>query len=330
MTKSKTGNTIGAISAFIFLKAGKLFYALKSLKYAKYLLTVITMAFSSLLYGFKYGSWVFGIGLVLMILVHETGHAVAMVKKGMKATVPIFIPFLGAAIFCEPTKDKDKEAYIGYGGPLLGTLGALACIAFAFLFEDGSHMSGMLHILGNVGLMINLFNLIPARPLDGGRILHVLGDSVAFIGLPILLLLAISTGDTVLIFIALVTASEANIIKFKTTVFLMGLCTSVGTFLVYAEPTSGSWDVLINAAEIVILAAMTVAFFVALIFSKRKDKTEIVEDVTEVQEKIAFGTKLKWVTYYLAITIGIVMLMVWHSQFLPKEVLEHSFVRAVS
>ena len=118
----------------------------------------------------------------------------------MKATAPIFIPFLGAAIFQrEHPRDPIKQAQIGIAGPIAGTIAATA----AFVLYGETHW-GFLLFWAWIGFYINLFNLIPFGMLDGGWILApvskwlqvaglgLLGASVFLIGFsPILIILVI-------------------------------------------------------------------------------------------------------------------------------------------
>ena len=117
-------------------------------------------------YALVFGPW-FAVALVVMILVHEMGHVVEIRRQGMQATAPIFIPFLGAAIFqrSHPT-DALKQAQIGIAGPIAGTLGATA----AFVLY-GSTGNPIFLLMAWIGFYINLFNLIPLWQLDGAWIL---------------------------------------------------------------------------------------------------------------------------------------------------------------
>src|SRR5438046_6127911 len=113
-----------------------------------------------------FGPW-FAVALVVMILVHEMGHVVEIRRQGMQATAPIFIPFLGAAIFqrSHPT-DAMKQAQIGIAGPIAGTIGATA----AFLLFQSTHIPVLL-LMAWIGFYINLFNLVPIWMLDGAWIM---------------------------------------------------------------------------------------------------------------------------------------------------------------
>ena len=127
------------------------------------------------------GPWI-ALGLVLMLLVHEMGHVVEIRRQGMQATAPIFIPFLGAAIFqrSHPTS-AIKQAQIGIAGPIAGTLGATV----ALILFGSTHWEGFL-IWAYYGFLINLFNLIPFGMLDGGWILAPVSKWVQVAGLAML------------------------------------------------------------------------------------------------------------------------------------------------
>jgi Zn-dependent protease len=128
--------------------------------------TIISMLVSFGGYALVFGPW-FAVALIVMIFVHEMGHVLEIRRQGMHATAPIFIPFLGAAIFqrSHPT-DALKQAQIGIAGPIAGTLGATA----AFLLF-GSTGNPVFLLMAWIGFYINLFNLIPIWQLDGAWIL---------------------------------------------------------------------------------------------------------------------------------------------------------------
>ena len=154
---------IGAalLAVWGFLKYGLLF-AFKIPAFG----TIISLAISFGGYAVFYGPW-FAVALLTMIFVHEMGHVVEIRRQGMEATAPIFIPFMGAAIFqrSHPT-DALKQAQIGIAGPIAGTIGATA----AFVLYGSTH-SPILLLAALIGFYINLFNLIPVWQLDGAWIL---------------------------------------------------------------------------------------------------------------------------------------------------------------
>jgi len=128
--------------------------------------TLISLVISFGGYALFYGPW-FAVALVTMIFVHEMGHVVEIRHQGMKASAPIFIPFMGAAIFqrSHPTSAL-KQAEIGIAGPIAGTIGATA----AFALYGSTHQPVLL-LAALIGFYINLFNLIPVWQLDGAWIL---------------------------------------------------------------------------------------------------------------------------------------------------------------
>lgn len=167
-------------------------------KMGKLLTTGGTMLLSMLVYSWAYG-WRYAVGFVLLILVHEMGHYVAARQRGLAVGAPTFIPFVGAWIeLKELPHDVETEAYIGFAGPLAGTAAALACYFLAREID-----SSLLLALAYSGCMLNLFNLIPISPLDGGRITAIISPKVWLAGIPLLAGLFFVRPSPMLILIAI-------------------------------------------------------------------------------------------------------------------------------
>ncbi|MEP6752277.1 MAG: site-2 protease family protein [Candidatus Dormiibacterota bacterium] len=161
------------VAAFAYGK-----YALLILVKVPFLLTAGTALVSVVAYSFLGGPW-FAVGLVLMIFVHEMGHVVEIRRQGMAATAPIFIPFLGAAIFQRShAQSPMRQAQIGIAGPIAGTIGATV----AFVLYGQTHWVVLL-LWAYYGFLINLFNMIPFGMLDGGWILAPTSKWVQVAGL---------------------------------------------------------------------------------------------------------------------------------------------------
>jgi Zn-dependent protease len=121
-------------------------------------------------YAFLFHNWVIAIGFVVLMLVHEMGHVLAMWYFRLSASPPIFIPFIGALInMREAPPNALVESIVGMGGPMLGTIGALACYALAMTVHNPMLRFELL-VSAQLAFMLNLFNLLPVPPLDGGRI----------------------------------------------------------------------------------------------------------------------------------------------------------------
>ncbi len=133
---------------------------------AKFAVPATSMLVSVFAYAWLTRNWAIGVGLVVMIFIHEIGHVLAAKQKGLPVSLPVFIPFLGAFIAMKKNpRDAVTEAYIAFGGPLLGTAGALVC----YLLGDITNNITLL-VVAYVGFFLNLINLLPIHPLDGGRI----------------------------------------------------------------------------------------------------------------------------------------------------------------
>jgi len=124
-----------------------------------------SMALSMWLYHYMPGGWPFALGLVLLIFIHEMGHVIANWHYGVRQSAPIFLGIFGAVIFLKGNlRNAWEEAVMGIAGPLLGTVGALAC--YVWFIKTGNSLAGELALFG---CFLNLWNLMPVTPLDGGR-----------------------------------------------------------------------------------------------------------------------------------------------------------------
>jgi len=163
---------VGGVGAAILFLLGKLKF-LGVLASVLKLNTLLSMVLSIALYATEWGL-PFAIGFVLLIFVHECGHAVVLRMEGIPAGAPVFIPFVGAVIAMRGMpRNAYVEAKVGIGGPLLGSAAAWVVLGAGLWSE-----SPMLANLGHAGILINLFNLIPVSPLDGGRIAGVFSRGV--------------------------------------------------------------------------------------------------------------------------------------------------------
>jgi Zn-dependent protease len=180
------------VSGGLLLKFGGLL-----LKF-KILLTAGSMLVSIAAYTWLWGLS-FAIGFVLLILVHELGHVLELRRQGVPASAPLFIPFLGAVIgMKELPDDAWKEAKVALAGPLLGSAGAAVC-----WIAGEATGSDVLMGLAFVGFFLNLFNLIPIVPLDGGRAAGALHPALWFVGLVLMVGLAVVRPNPILFLIVI-------------------------------------------------------------------------------------------------------------------------------
>jgi Zn-dependent protease len=164
----------------------------------KLLTTAGSMLVSIGAYALIWG-WAFGVGFVALLFVHELGHYLQMRREGVKANWMVFIPFLGAAVGARSLGDNAlAEARIGLAGPIVGTLGAAALLPVHAATGNELFLA-----LAFTGFFLNLFNLVPIGPLDGGRAMAALSPPMWFVGLGIMALLAF-TFPNPLVFLILV------------------------------------------------------------------------------------------------------------------------------
>ncbi len=167
-------------------------------KMGKLLTTGGSMILSMVVYSWVFG-WPYAIGFVLLIFFHELGHFMAARQRGLDVGAPTFIPFVGAWIqLKEMPHDVETEAYIGFAGPIAGSAAAVICYWIAREYD-----SQLLMALAYSGFMLNLFNLIPISPLDGGRITAIISPKVWLAGVPLLAALFFYSPSPMLILIAI-------------------------------------------------------------------------------------------------------------------------------
>ena len=178
------GRFIGIIAALglLLAKSGKFlligFQAIKLVKFTALLKTGGTMLFSVWFYQLTFGL-PFSIGFVFSILVHELGHVVAALAVGVPVTAPLFIPGFGAMIsHREAPKTAFAEAVIGIGGPLGGLVATVGFLATAIYSGEP-----LFFALTYTSALINLFNLTPVMPLDGGWITGAVSPYFWLIGI---------------------------------------------------------------------------------------------------------------------------------------------------
>jgi Zn-dependent protease len=200
----RIGAGIVALGALIAKAGAQLKFVLLLLPKAKLFVTAGSMIVSIGAYALLWG-WQFGVGFVLLLLVHELGHAIQLRREGMKATAPVFIPFLGAYIgMKEMPKNAAVEARVGLAGPVLGSIGCLVPLALY-----GATGNNLFRALAFIGFFLNLFNLLPVVPLDGGRAMAAISPLMWIVGFAALLVAAILFPNPIIFIIVLFAGLEA-------------------------------------------------------------------------------------------------------------------------
>jgi Zn-dependent protease len=196
-TWKKRLSAFGPLGLLLVFVLGKLKLIVPLLKFTK-LGTLVSMLVAVWAYALYWGL-PFAVGFVLLIFVHEAGHAVVMRRLGLPAGAPVFIPFVGAVIAMKSLpRDAYVEALVGIGGPVLGSVGALGCLIVAW--ATGSLFW---YSLASTGFLLNLFNLIPISPLDGGRVVGVISRWLWAVGYAVGIVVFLATHSPMLLLILL-------------------------------------------------------------------------------------------------------------------------------
>jgi Zn-dependent protease len=201
--RSKPRGRLGALLAAIAAFLAKFKALLLLLPKLKLLTTAGSMLVSVAAYSFVFG-WTFAVGFVILIFVHEMGHVIQLRREGLKASAPMFIPFMGAVISAKSLGDNAlAEARVGLAGPILGSIGSAACI---FIW----HATGndLWRALAFTGFFLNLFNLLPVVPLDGGRAMAAMAPWMWFVGFAAMIPLAFIFPNPIIFIILLFAGYE--------------------------------------------------------------------------------------------------------------------------
>src|SRR5262249_16511753 len=192
---------IGLVLAKIGAKAKLILVALPKLKL---LSTSASMLVSVVAYQLIFG-WAFAVGFVLLLLLHEMGHVVQLRREGVEASAPMFIPFLGAVIWAKSLGGAaGAGGGVGLAGPILGSLATL--VPLGIWLATGSDFW---RALAFIGFFLNLFNLLPVLPLDGGRAMAALSPWVWFAGFAALVILMVFFPNPILLLVIILGGLES-------------------------------------------------------------------------------------------------------------------------
>lgn len=285
---------IGTLIALVIKapKLLKLFKAIKLFKFAKPAITMASIVISIGAYAIMYNPLI-AVGLVVVILVHEMGHVFAMNKEGFKTSGPVFIPFLGAALFAPKNMDRRQEAVIGIGGPILGSLFSFLLVGLYFLTD-----AKWLLMMGYFGIFINIFNMIPITPLDGGRVTQAVGKYFKLIGMVLLIAASIALKNPGILLIWIIVFFDFNFLPIKTR-FALACLVEIAMITILAtgfaiENNEIFWATAIDAG----IGGVYLALLGTGIFKNAKEVEEIIDEGSKRPE-MSSKDKLKWFFVWL-------------------------------
>ena len=200
----KLGGPLAALAIVLAKFGAKLKVILVALPKLKVFSTSASMLVSIAAYQLIFG-WTFAVGFVLLLLLHEMGHVFQLRREGIEASAPMFIPFLGAVIAARSMgSDAAAEARVGLAGPILGSIATLVPLGIWLATGEDFWRA-----LAYIGFFLNLFNLLPVLPLDGGRAMAALSPWVWFAGFAGLIALTFFFPNPILLLVLLFGGMES-------------------------------------------------------------------------------------------------------------------------
>jgi Zn-dependent protease len=189
---------LAGVAVAAALLGSKLKVVLLALPKLKLFSTSASMLVSVVAYQLIFG-WAFAVGFVLLLLLHELGHVFQLRREGIQASAPMFIPFLGAVISAKSLgNDAAAEARVGLAGPILGSIATL--VPLGLWLATGEEFW---RALAFIGFFLNLFNLLPVLPLDGGRAMAAVSPWLWFAGFVGLIALTVFFPNPILLLVVL-------------------------------------------------------------------------------------------------------------------------------
>ena len=183
-TLRRLGRRLWAPILLVLAFATKLKAALLVLFKLKFLGSAASMLVSVAGYSVLWG-WRFALGFVVLLFIHELGHVAEAKRQGLKTGGVYFIPFLGAVMLLkQQSKNAAQAAWLGLAGPIVGSAAAGVTWVIGLAIDSDLWVA-----LAFTGFLLNLFNLIPVMPLDGGwatAVFHPLFWLFGLVGLLVL------------------------------------------------------------------------------------------------------------------------------------------------
>ncbi|HZY97238.1 MAG TPA: site-2 protease family protein [Candidatus Cybelea sp.] len=130
--------------------------------------------------------WKLAVVVMMLLLAHELGHYFAFRAYGLPARLPAFVPLLGAFTAGAPPDDLEQDAYIALAGPLTGLGLAAVCYGVGQAEHDR-----FWYACADLSAFLNLFNMIPMPPFDGGRIIAALWPPLWIVGFALFVVFAV-------------------------------------------------------------------------------------------------------------------------------------------
>lgn len=132
--------------------------------------TVFTMVLfiGSFIFFFQESIW-FVLSLLLVLAIHELGHFLFMKKFKYLNVRMFFVPFMGAFVQGHKEKYSQKESFwVVFAGPIPGILIGLACFFTAISLKSPEMLT-----ISFLFILLNISNLLPLDPLDGGQLFRL-------------------------------------------------------------------------------------------------------------------------------------------------------------
>ncbi len=276
-------------------------------------LFIVGIAFICLLYGPVATSFI-----IPTMLIHEMGHIVACVRLGISIKKIHMNPFMFSVQPDKEIFDPEEDIDLRLAGPAAGACFSVLCAALWFLTDKSITQ---LLVFALLSTAINVFNLIPLPPLDGGMSMYRIDKRTQYLGVAILASLGLALHNPLISFMCIVLIWMAPIYQ-KYAILSALLFFVIGAaIIVWTHPFNWmsmaiyvSWSVL--AMTLVVIKGLAIHerlmdYQKALVYAHDSEwiptKHRDLQLLDSYEIQLSDGKKQKWIAYYLALVVVLVV-----------------------
>ena len=290
-------------------RAAALLKFLQEIKILEPLTTMASGVFTASVYSFTMKVSLV-VALVVSYAVHEFGHFFATKFRGLTANWWIFFPFAGQLMDAPDFRSRDDEAYIAYGGPLVG--GAFSFLLFIawLILPLPNEWGNILYTTAFLSTLLNLFNMIPVSPLDGGRITEGVSIWFRVVGFIGLIVLSFYEKQASMLLVWMLIISQVRMLPMRRLIVASAMLALMGLLILlgfHGNSVFEDW------------CFFAVASWLVLSFYRQRNAPERGEDYRDVQ--LTPAQRKKWAGLYVALLAALLGLGALHLPHLSRLVL---------
>jgi Zn-dependent protease len=249
-------------------------------------------------------------GIVAILIVHEFGHYTATWLCGYAPRWWLHIPFLGALMMAPDFRSRHDEAFIAYGGPFVGGVFSFLLFLFWIFVPLSLEWGSVCYLLAIASTILNLFNLIPLSPLDGGRITQAIHPMFRWIGFTMLCVVSYVYREASFAVVWILVIGEVRVKPVNRFRIALCLLAAMGMFMLLGYHSGNLWE-------------EGVYFALGAYLTKMHHKSITAPPTVEHdwrKTELSRRTRIVWAINYFSILIALSLLLFVLIRLAPRVV----------